>query len=169
MTARVYLVGFMGAGKTSVGRELARRLSFTLFDTDEWIETCVGRSVADIFDALGEDAFRRSESQALVAASRRSRVVVATGGGAVIDPGNRRLMRSTGQVFWLMCPFAILVQRLQVEPPVRPLRARSDLAELHAQRAPLYAFAHHQVDSSQGAGQTARTIERLLRPGREPS
>jgi shikimate kinase len=159
---RVYLVGFMGAGKTRVGRELARRLQVELFDTDQWIEDRACRTVAEIFSLEGEAAFRETERQAHAAASRRPRVVVATGGGAVIDARNRELMGSTGRVVWLKCPFAILVDRLQAERHARPLASRADLAELHAQRVPMYAFAHHQVDASLDPGEVAQVIERLL-------
>src|SRR5258708_3941354 len=97
----IYLIGPMGSGKSTVGRALARGWEWEFMDTDRWIERTAGKTIRRIFEQSGEPAFRRLEKSAVVRASRGVRRVVAVGGGAVMDPGNRRLMRRTGIVVYL--------------------------------------------------------------------
>ena len=137
----VFLVGLMGAGKTTVGRSLAKRLEMTFVDTDREIEGRTGVSIPTVFDIEGEEGFRRRESEVIAQLSKQSAQVVATGGGAVLRPENRVNMRDGGFVVYLNVPPAILWERtrhdrnrplLQVDDPLLKLQ------ELYAVRDPLY-------------------------------
>ena len=137
----VFLVGLMGAGKTTVGRSLAKRLEMTFVDTDREIEGRTGVSIPTVFDIEGEEGFRRRESEVIAQLSKQSAQVVATGGGAVLRPENRANMRDGGFVVYLNVPPAILWERtrhdrnrplLQVDDPLLKLQ------ELYAVRDPLY-------------------------------
>lgn len=102
MTERsVFLVGMMGAGKSTVGRALARRLGWDFVDLDHEIEAATGVRIPVIFEIEGEAGFRKRESQILAALVKRPHMVLATGGGAVIDPDNRVLLKDNGHVVYL--------------------------------------------------------------------
>ena len=137
----VFLVGLMGAGKTTVARSLAKRLEMAFVDTDREIEGRTGVSIPTVFDIEGEEGFRRRESEVIAQLSKQSAQVVATGGGAVLRPENRANMRDGGFVVYLNVPPAILWERtrhdrnrplLQVDDPLLKLQ------ELYAVRDPLY-------------------------------
>ena len=135
------LVGMMGAGKTSVGRMLARRLKRSFYDSDEEIERRCGVKVPVIFDIEGEAGFRARESQVIAELCELERVVLATGGGAVLAEHNRRRLASHGTVVYLHARPAQLWQRLR-QVRNRPLLATAEpqkkLETLYAQRDPLY-------------------------------
>jgi len=99
--ARVFLVGPMGAGKSSIGRHLARQLGFVFLDSDAEIEARTGADIPWIFDVEGEAGFRDREERVIVELSTRDKVVLATGGGAVLRPENRRVLSSRGHVVYL--------------------------------------------------------------------
>jgi shikimate kinase len=120
----IILTGFMGSGKSTVGRALARRLGWRFLDLDRAIARRAGRSVAAIFRARGEAAFRRMESRAIRSLKSLSRRVVATGGGAVVAPANRSALRAAGRVVYLNVPVRVLVRRLRKESG-RPLLAEA--------------------------------------------
>src|SRR5580658_8129753 len=123
-TPGLYLVGFMGSGKTTVGRHLAHRLGWSFFDLDHEIEAAEKTTIAEIFDTRGEPEFRRIESEMLrqhVRSVERGRpAVLALGGGAFVDAGNRELVQQNGIAIWLDCPFD-RVQRRVVNTSDRPL------------------------------------------------
>ncbi len=134
----------MGSGKTTVGRGVAAIVGARFLDTDEMVEESVGMTVAELFAASGEKAFRALESAA-VRRVPQGDVVVAAGGGAVLDAGNREVMRSSGVVVWLNCGAEALAERIG-DPAARPLLAGSEpsletIAALLAEREPLYAAA----------------------------
>jgi len=134
----------MASGKTSAGLLLADRIGWTFIDTDSMIEKMYGRTVSDIFAASGEEVFRRYEKQVLREIARGSRQVVATGGGIVLDPGNRRLMRNRGLIIWLKVDAADVLKRIKGDRS-RPLLMTGNpeqrVADLMNQREGLYAEA----------------------------
>ena len=134
-------MGLMGAGKTTIGRSLAKRLGSTFVDSDREIEARTGVSIPTVFEIEGEEGFRKREAQVIADLSLASGQVVATGGGVVLRPENRAAMASSGFVIYLNVPPYTLWERtrndrnrplLQVEDPL------SKLKELYAQRDPFY-------------------------------
>ena len=138
---RVFLVGMMGAGKTTVGRAVAGQLGWPYLDSDEQVERTTGRTVAEIFETSGEAAFRAEEKRALAEAlTSDGPVVVSVAGGAVLDPDNRRRLRQGGLVVWLKASMQTLAARV-VGGDHRPLLGddpRVVLTRLYHQRRPLY-------------------------------
>lgn len=148
---KIYLVGFMGAGKTTVGRALAKRLDWRFEDIDERIERAEQRDVATIFRQSGEAYFRARERQALTDLLPSRGVVVATGGGTAVDPSNRALMERDGAVAWLDAPFARLADRIPSDGR-RPLATdRAEMERLYNQRLAAYAQAHARFDVSRAS------------------
>jgi len=159
----IYLVGLMGAGKTTVGKQLARRLGRPFVDSDHEIVARTGVAIPTIFEIEGEAGFRRREAQTLAELTAMRGIVMATGGGAVLRPENRRCLRDTGWVVYLNVPPAMLVERtrhdrnrplLQVADPLARLEA------LYAERDPLYREAAHFV--VEGSRLVASGIVNLL-------
>jgi shikimate kinase len=150
-TPGLYLVGFMGSGKSAVGRLLAHELGWSFADVDEDIEKAEGVTIAEIFDSRGEEEFRRIEQEAL---RRRVRevecgkpVVVALGGGAFVDPGNRKLLEERGVTLWLDCPFPRICARLEGQTH-RPLaRDPEKFQQLFDVRRDLYSKAEHRIEA----------------------
>jgi shikimate kinase len=138
---RLFLVGMMGAGKTTVGRQLAKRLGKTFYDADREIEARTGVSVAVIFDIEGEAGFRKREAEVLEQMTSLDDIVLATGGGAVLDPRNREHLRNRGFVIYLHALPPVLWQRTRTDKS-RPLLQDEDprgrLEQLYALRDPLY-------------------------------
>lgn len=163
----IFLVGLMGAGKTSVGRLLARRLKKAFYDTDQEIERRTGVKIPVIFEIEGEAGFRAREAAVLADLARRKNIVLATGGGAVLSPENRRLLVHNGTVVYLRATVEDLWARTRHDKN-RPLLQGGDplakLGELIGQRDPLYReTAHLVVDTgSQSAGSLAYKLEQLL-------
>lgn len=140
----LFLVGFMGAGKTTVGRLVAQRLGRPFVDLDDEIEAGTGRSVAEIFAGGGEAAFREAERDALAAVSALRDVVCACGGGVVTDPGCRALLESSGDVVYLVVSVEEALARCGSDATVRPLLRGGGLesaAELLSARTRLYEAA----------------------------
>jgi shikimate kinase len=142
----IFVVGFMGAGKSTVGRALARRLGWTYVDLDEEIEAAERAAISDIFSQRGEAEFRRIETEAL---RRRldsgEPAVLALGGGAFAIPTNRELMRGRGVTVWLDCPFDV-VQRRVAQSGHRPLaRDPVAFAALYEARREAYRLADVRV------------------------
>ena len=141
--SRVVLIGLMGAGKTTVGQLLARRLGWTFFDLDRSVEARAGSTVQQIFEQSGEQTFRSLEQQLTGELASRSRVVLAPGGGWVMRNENVQLLPRDSAVFWLRVSPEEAVHRLQGSPEVRPLLAGADpverARELAQQRTARYA------------------------------
>jgi shikimate kinase len=148
----IYLVGLMGAGKTTVGRQLARRLGRRFVDVDHEIVERTGVSIPTIFEIEGEEGFRRREAQAIAELTSATDVVLATGGGVVLNPENRHRLHDTGWVVYLNVPPALLYERTRHDrnrPLLRVPDPKAKLEELHANRDPLYReIAHLVVDGS---------------------
>lgn len=156
---KLYLVGFMGAGKTTVARQLGRRLGWRVEDIDQRIEARERKTVAAIFAQQGEPYFRQLERQTLSELLSERHVIVATGGGTFVEPDNRALMLADGAVAWLDAPIERIVQRVPTDGR-RPLAAdREQMAALYARRRLAYAEAHVHVDASRPIPEV---VERLL-------
>ena len=159
----LYLVGMMGAGKTTVGRLLARRLKLRFIDCDHEIERRCGVKVPLIFDIEGEAGFRARETQVLAELAALEGVVLATGGGAVLSEANRRRLAAGGTVIYLCAQPEDLYERVRQDRN-RPLLATADplgrLRQLYVQRDPLYReVADLVVDTGRRSVQSlARTL-----------
>lgn len=165
----VVLIGFMGAGKTTVGRALAKSLHCNFFDLDDVIEQREQKSVAEIFASSGEPAFRRAESAALHALLQDRQpandLVIALGGGAFIQPQNRAVLESAGAITVLLeAPLEELRRRVGNESKVRPLAQQQErFNELFAARRADYALARYKVQTlGKPVGQITAEIEQLL-------
>ena len=148
----IVLIGFMGAGKTTVGRELALLTKWPLYDTDDTISARFGMPIADFFDSRGEETFRDAERDAL-ATIPRHRAIVATGGGIVLRPENIATLRALGPVIYLEADESTLFARVASGGERRPLLETEDpratLAHLLRAREPLYrAAADLSVDTT---------------------
>ena len=155
---KIYLVGFMAAGKTTVARVLAARLGWRAEDIDELIEARERLTVADIFTRHGEPYFRAAEREILRLMLPLRHTVVATGGGTFLDPENQHAINLDGRSVWLDVPLETVVSRL---PPDgrRPLSAdRAQMERLFALRQAAYANAHLRVDATAPAQEIAERI-----------
>jgi shikimate kinase len=156
---KLYLVGFMGAGKTTVARLLGHRLGWRVEDLDARIEARERRTVASIFAQQGEAYFRQIERLALGELVPQRQIIVATGGGTFADPENRALMLADGGVVWLDVPLSHVLDRVPADGR-RPLAAdRGQLEQLYAHRQVAYAQAHVRIDASRPVEEV---VERLL-------
>jgi shikimate kinase len=148
---KLYLVGFMAAGKSSLARELGRRLDWQVEDVDERIEALERRPIATIFAADGEAYFRAVEREVVQGLLPPRHVVVATGGGTFVDPDLRALIKADGAVFWIDAPLGQIIDRLPRDGS-RPLAAnRVQLESLYETRRIAYAQAHVRLDASRAS------------------
>ena len=147
----IFLVGMMGAGKSTVGVRLARRLERAFVDVDRELESRLGVDIPTVFDLEGEEGFRRRETQLIDELTGRSDLVLATGGGAVLLPANRQALSSRGLVVYLRATPADLWQRLRRDkhrPLLRSENPRQRVFDLVEQRDPLYlGIADHVVST----------------------
>lgn len=156
---KLYLVGFMGAGKSTVARAMGRATGWRVEDIDERIEARERRSVAAIFAQQGEAYFRQLERQALSELLSERHTIVATGGGTFIEADNRALMLADGGVAWLDLPLARVIDRVPADGR-RPLASdRAQLEQLYTRRQLAYAQAHVRIDATRPVPEV---VERLL-------
>jgi shikimate kinase len=152
----IFLIGYRGAGKSTVARLLAERLGWQWVDTDESIEACRGKTIREIFAVDGEQGFRTAESKLLAEICQSKHRVVATGGGLVLAEANRKLMRTAGRVVWLQADPATLWKRLQSDPTTPERRpplaggALSEVEQVLLAREPLYRECAHWSVSTAG-------------------
>jgi shikimate kinase len=138
------LVGFMGTGKSTIGRLAAEQMQFDFVDTDALIEERLDRSVSEIFAGEGEAAFRQYEKQAVEGLGRRTRVVIAAGGGLVADPANMASLKAHALVIWLVASPETIWERVRTQthrPLLRGPDAEAKIRELLAAREPSYRQA----------------------------
>lgn len=165
LPSKVVLVGLMGAGKTTVGKILASRLGWNFFDSDRIVEQKTGVSIPVIFDLEGEAGFRRRESQALGELLARDEIVLATGGGIVLRPENREVLRGAGLVVYIEVAPELLYARTRHDRN-RPLLQVADplgrLRQLLAERDPFYReVAGLVIDGNRhNARQIAQVVEK---------
>jgi len=146
----IILTGFMGTGKTTIGKEIARLLDRTFLDTDGIIEEEQKRTVSDIFQKEGESYFRNLERQVIDDICNRSRTVIATGGGTLLDENNLTLLSKTGIIFCLTTSIDVLVSRLE-NSMVRPLavnKEMTDIEKLYEIRKDYYDKLPYHFDTS---------------------
>lgn len=161
----LFLIGPMGAGKSTVGRQIAELLRMPFLDLDHEIEERTGAEISLIFELEGEEGFRRRERALLAELAEREGIVLSTGGGAVLDPDNRRLLRARGYVIWLDAGVEAQLARLARDRQ-RPLLQAPDrqarLQALAAQRTPLYAETADLRLESAGVGNSTHAAHDLL-------
>lgn len=163
-TPGIYLVGFMGCGKSTVGRALADELGWSFFDLDDEIESGAGSTISEIFDAQGEQMFRVLEASALTkrvkAVQSGHPQVIALGGGALMRDENFELIANNGVIVWLDAPFELIEKRVAAESH-RPLaRVPGKLRELFDVRSPRYALADFRVEAPEE--EAIATVRRIL-------
>ena len=159
----VVLVGLMGAGKTRVGKRLAERLRLPFVDSDQQIEKENGKSISELFATIGEAAFRDGERRLIARLLEGPVSIVASGGGAYVDPETRAVIRAHGLAVWLRADLETLVERTSRtnrRPLLEGVDRRAKLAELMERRYPIYAEADLVVDSF--TGPVENTVEAVL-------
>jgi shikimate kinase len=162
----VVLVGLMGVGKSTIGRRLAKRLGLDFVDSDEAIEDAAGAPAGEVFERYGEASFRDGERRLVARLVEGAVRIIATGGGAFVDPATRRLLNERAITVWLNAPVEVLAERTarrDTRPLLKGPDAAAVLARLAAERSPAYAEAHIHVTSSNGAhGDVVETIVEKL-------
>jgi shikimate kinase len=160
----IVLVGLMGAGKSTVGRRLAKRLALPFVDSDEEIERAADHEIGEIFDRFGEASFRDGERRVIRRLVEGPRKVLATGGGAFLDPATRALILKTCIAVWLDADADVLAERV-ARRPSRPLLQGKDplpvLRRLAEARNPVYAEAHLHVRSGRDLPHE-RAVDRIV-------
>jgi len=157
----IVLIGFMAAGKSSVGRLLARELRWDFLDTDSEIERITGLKIPDLFKKYGETRFRSEESLLVKKLEKRTRTVIATGGGTVLAEGNWHMLKKLGITIHLYAPLEVALQRVKKRQD-RPLlnKSRMEIEKLWQERLKRYQEAHITIDTS--LKDIAEIVEEIL-------
>ncbi len=160
----IYLIGLMGAGKTTIGRSLARALAVPFYDSDKAIEENTGVDIPTIFEFEGEEGFRDREQKMLQQLTKINGIVLATGGGAILREENRQLLKENGFIVYLQCSVDRILERTRRDSQ-RPLlnteNPRERIETLFEQREPLYlATADYKVDT--GVLQSKVVVSHIL-------
>jgi shikimate kinase len=158
----IFLIGFMGAGKTTVGQALAGKLRYRFIDLDRVIEETQGRTITEIFLESGEPEFRRLEQKAVRECHSLASAVVALGGGAYGSEENRSLIRSIGTTVWLDCPLDVCLSRIACDESRPLLGQRQEMETMFAWRRPHYEQADLVVGSGTSPDETVDAIVELL-------
>lgn len=162
--ASIFLVGLMGSGKTTIGRALAKRLNLRFVDADHEIESRTGASITLIFEIEGEASFRQREADVIRDLTQQQGIVLATGGGAILDPESRRSLRERGTVVYLRASVGSLVQRTSHDrqrPLLQTADPRARIEELMRQRAPLYEEVAH-ITAETGRPNVQSVVQNIL-------
>lgn len=164
LPSHIFLVGFMGSGKTTVGQALAEEIGCGFFDLDRIIESQEGKTIRRIFTEDGEREFRRKETEALNGLSCTSRGVVALGGGTYVSEANRLLLRKLGVTIWLECPLHVCLSRISGDVRRPLLRSESEMSALLDERIPAYREADLVVQTASATpDEIASRIRALLK------
>lgn len=167
---RIYLAGFMGSGKSTVGPLAAELLDLDFMDLDDVIEARAGRSIPTIFAEQGEAAFRRMETDALHATANRAAAIIALGGGTIIDDANRSFARSNGLLVYLKVSADTIVERVaegaahrpllqdETGTPLSPGRMRARIEQMLNVRCAAYEAAHVTIDAGRRPSAVAQSI-----------
>ncbi|WP_334162071.1 shikimate kinase [Phenylobacterium sp.] len=160
----IALVGLMGVGKSSVGRRLANALDLPFRDTDAEVEAAAGRSISDIFAELGEAAFREGERRVIARLLEQPPMVLATGGGAFMNPDTRALIKSKAVSVWLKADLDVLARRVG-RKDTRPLLAGKDPLDVLKAQAEVRYPAYAEADVTVETGDTAHhiTVDQVIR------
>lgn len=159
---RVYLVGFMGSGKTTVGRALAQRLGVPFLDLDQAFEAMAGQTIRETFEGRGERWFREREAELLRGTAALPSAVVALGGGTIVVPENAEFVERSGVSVFLDVPFPVIASRLEGKAADRPLfRSAEQARGLYEARYPCYKMASRTVPVSEGESVDA-VVERIV-------
>lgn len=158
------LIGFMGTGKTTVGKRLAQRLNIGFKDTDEEVQRVTGLTIKELFDKYGEIRFRSEEAAAIRRIIREDNQVIATGGGAVLNPENIKALRENGLIFCLEAPPEVIYERVK-HKNTRPLLDEENLMDtiirLLGERRDLYKNADFTLETSQNSAEII--VEEIIR------
>jgi shikimate kinase len=160
----IVLVGLMGAGKSTVGRRLAKRLGLPFVDSDSEIEDAAGFSAAELFERYGDADFRDGERRLVARLVDGTVRVIATGGGAFVDPATRKLLNERAITVWLDAPLDVLAERTgrrDTRPLLRNTDRKGTLERLSQKRGSAYAEAHIKVPS--GAGAHEEVVNSILK------
>ncbi len=161
MNSNLILIGYMGSGRSTIGKQLAKKYQYDFLDTDEWIEHENGMTIKELFASKGENYFRNLETQALISFQNQiGHTILSTGGGMALSATNARLLRNLGIVIFLKVSKEVVIQRLQGDT-TRPLLQGEDfeknIEQMLEQRDPLYASAANYVIDTDG-----KTIEEVI-------
>ncbi len=153
MHTRIFLLGFMGSGKSTHGRSIAKMMGYSFVDMDRWIEEFTGMNIPEIFNTHGEQFFRMQERNAIKELSKMERVIIATGGGTPCYGENMELLKKSGLTIYLKLSPEVLLSRLRLSKNKRPLlngkseeEIQKTIEELLQQREPFYACADMIID-----------------------
>lgn len=150
-TQNIILIGAMGAGKSTVGKRLAKKLSLDFYDSDQEIVNHTGVDISTIFEYEGESGFRKREEKIINDLCKLENIVLATGGGAILSSKTRELIINNGQVFYLKASIETILNRAKNEnsrPLLKTANKRKTITELVKQRTPLYeSVAHHTINT----------------------
>lgn len=163
-TENIYLIGLMGAGKTTIGRQLARALALPFYDSDKAIEENTGVDIPTIFEFEGEEGFRDREQKMLQHLTELRGIVLATGGGAIIREQNRKMLKDSGYIVYLHCSVDRILDRTRRDtqrPLLRTDNPKERLLQLFSQREPLYLeCANFKIDT--GLLKSKAVVKRIL-------
>ncbi len=164
----IYLIGYRGSGKSTLGKIISEKLNFEFTDTDDLIIKAERKTIPEIFEKAGESYFRKIESDALKKISGRKNLVVSTGGGIILNEKNRALMRKTGFCVYLKADTDILFRRIEGDgnrPPLTKLPPREEVDHILSLRIPLYTeLAELSLDTGEfSAGECAEKIIQALK------
>ncbi|MEQ1484076.1 shikimate kinase AroK [Methyloglobulus sp.] len=165
----IYLIGLMGAGKTTIGRQLAKALKLPFYDSDKAIEESTGVDIPTIFEFEGEEGFRDREQKMIQKLTQLQGIVLATGGGAILREENRNSLKGNGYVVYLQCPVDRILERTRRDtqrPLLRTDNPKERLQQLLEQRQPLYlSCADFKIDT--GVLKSKTVVSRILEEYKE--